>query len=155
MAWKVGNENLEVSSSNLSDPSIGWPPPDPDRIPRKLRKYGVEDVEPEEHIIIDQDEFHKRQQEDFERKDTSKMIRRRKVFHERYNKLDVLSNDTSSPHLYASQVEEGEESWQDGEGQRLKDFGCEEEVEFYDEDEVPLAELLKRRRVATLTVAAD
>jgi palmitoyltransferase len=44
----------------------------------------------------------------------------------------------------------GEEGWRNSEGERLKDFGLDEEVEFYDEqqedDDVPLSQLLERRR---------
>ena len=46
----------------------------------------------------------------------------------------------------AGPVEEGEESWRNSEGERLKDFGVDEDAEFYDEDDIPLAELLRRRR---------
>lgn len=44
----------------------------------------------------------------------------------------------------------GEEGWRNSEGERLKDFGVDEEVEFYDEqeDDVPLGELLARKREA-------
>jgi palmitoyltransferase len=46
---------------------------------------------------------------------------------------------------------EGEEGWRNSEGERLKDFGVDEDVEFYDErdDEIPLAELIARRRAAS------
>jgi palmitoyltransferase len=40
----------------------------------------------------------------------------------------------------------GEEGWRNKEGERLADFGVDEVAEFYDEDEVPLAELIRRRR---------
>ena len=43
--------------------------------------------------------------------------------------------------------DEGEEAWRNKEGERLADFGVDEDVDFYDEDEnVPLAELIKRRQ---------
>ncbi|PVI08019.1 zf-DHHC-domain-containing protein [Periconia macrospinosa] len=45
---------------------------------------------------------------------------------------------------------DGEEAWRNSEGERLLDFGVDEEVEFYDEpdddEDVPLSELLDRRR---------
>ena len=37
--------------------------------------------------------------------------------------------------------------WKDSDGDRLEDFGVDEEIDFYDEDDIPLSELLKRRRV--------
>ena len=40
----------------------------------------------------------------------------------------------------------GEEGWRNKEGERLADFGVDEVVDFYDEDDVPLAELVKRKK---------
>lgn len=52
---------------------------------------------------------------------------------------------------------EGEEAWRNSEGERLKDFGVDEDVEFYDEqedeDDVPLGELLARKRAALGTAS--
>ena len=38
----------------------------------------------------------------------------------------------------------GEEGWRNREGERLADFGVDEVADFYDEDDVPLAELIRR-----------
>jgi palmitoyltransferase len=122
-----------------------------------LRKYGVEDHDHEPHETkeddsLDVDAFRKRQQDDLMRwnKDNTTVLRRRQPFHSRYNEQDIAANDASSPNLYTSGGDEGEESWRDGEGQSLKDFGLDEEAEFYDEDDenIPLAELLRRKRAA-------
>jgi palmitoyltransferase len=45
---------------------------------------------------------------------------------------------------------EGEAAWRNSEGERLKDFGVDEDVEFYDEqdDDVPLSQLIARRQAA-------
>ena len=40
----------------------------------------------------------------------------------------------------------GEEGWRNKEGERLADFGVDEVADFYDEDDVPLAELIRRRK---------
>jgi len=44
--------------------------------------------------------------------------------------------------------DKGEESWRNREGESLADFGVDEVAEFYDEedDDVPIAELIGRRR---------
>lgn len=44
--------------------------------------------------------------------------------------------------------ESGEEGWRNSEGERLKDFGVDEDVEFYDEqgDDLPLSQLLARKK---------
>jgi hypothetical protein len=36
--------------------------------------------------------------------------------------------------------------WRNKEGERLADFGLDEDAEFYDEDNLPLAEIMRRRR---------
>ena len=36
--------------------------------------------------------------------------------------------------------------WRNAEGERLSDFGVDEEAEFYDEDDVPLGQLIERRK---------
>jgi palmitoyltransferase len=52
---------------------------------------------------------------------------------------------------------EGEEGWRNSEGECLKDFGVDEDVEFYDEqeDDIPLAELMARRRAASNAAEAS
>lgn len=37
--------------------------------------------------------------------------------------------------------------WRNKEGERLADFGIDEDAEFYDEDNLPLAEIMRRRQV--------
>ena len=54
---------------------------------------------------------------------------RRKQFHERYMKQDHHKESRTSP----NSQELGEESWRNSEGERLADFGLDEETEFYDE----------------------
>jgi palmitoyltransferase len=136
---------------------IGWPPPDPDRIPRIQRKYGLEEDSAENaafQTATDVAAFRERQQQDYARwdKSNSDMLRRRQPFHKRYDDQAITENDPSSPDLYTEEVDEGEESWRDHEGQRLKDFGLDEEAEFYDQDDdVPLAELVRRRRTGNST----
>ena len=39
------------------------------------------------------------------------------------------------------------EGWRNSEGDRLDDLGVDEDAEYYDEDEIPLTELLRRRHV--------
>lgn len=70
-------------------------------------------------------------------------IRRRQVFHKRFEAVSSPSvQDVKDCDVDDS--EEGEESWRTREGDRLADYGVDEEVEFYDEDDLPLSELAKR-----------
>ena len=83
--------------------------------------------------------FQQRQQEDYRRYDEhDQAITRRTPFRERYQSNRVAALRENG--------DKGEEAWQNSEGERLKDFGLDEEAEFYDEDDIPLSRLLLRKR---------
>lgn len=71
-------------------------------------------------------------------------VHKRKTFHKRFSHGDREDEEpTNTP---PGSDESGEEGWKNAEGERLKDFGVDEEVEFYDEEDVPLAKLIERRK---------
>ena len=83
--------------------------------------------------------FRQRQQQDYRRYDElDQTITRRKPFRERYQRTGVGTLPKNG--------DKGEEAWQNSEGERLKDFGLDEEAEFYDEDNIPLSQVLLRKR---------
>ena len=69
---------------------------------------------------------------------------RRKPFRDRFDENSQLRGDIELSDQDGDVS--GEEGWADSGGSRLKDYGVDEEVEFYDEDELPLAELMRRRQ---------
>lgn len=111
-------------------------------------------------------EFRKRQEADTARYADvhDEYVVRRKTFHERLeeaqrqssrshheeNDEDAVEDDSEpepeEPRGRPSKKDEGEESWRNKEGERLADFGVDEDAEFYDEDDLPLAELMRRRQ---------
>jgi palmitoyltransferase len=122
----------------------------------------------------DVDEFKRRQAADVSRytdADDEYVVRRR-PFHERAAAASSREQETSYYDFddsavidgdeYASDCDEddqsrgrkgpsdahgdGEEAWRNKEGERLADFGVDEMADFYDEDDVPLAELIRRRK---------
>ena len=112
-------------------------------MPRRTRNLGSEqaftfkdhDVESNQERI---QAFRQRQQDDYKRYDEhDQMITRRKPFRERYQSQSVVALPENG--------DVGEEAWQNSEGERLQDFGLDEEAEFYDEDDIPLSQLLLRR----------
>jgi palmitoyltransferase len=149
------SNGLEFETNGFEDPTKSWPPPDPDRMPRTERH-----LDPNEAFtypnrpLSNYDEieaFKMRQREDLLRRQNQSEIRHRKPFHERQGSSasPVLEYNSTE---YGNDVddgtsESGEESWQDSGGNRLKDYGVDEVIEFYDEDEIPLSELLRRRKV--------
>ena len=111
------------------------------------------------------EEFRRRQEADTARYADvdGEYLVRRKPFHERLEEAQRASSQSyyndeddedaiedepepEEPRGRPSRKDEGEESWQNKEGERLADFGVDEDAEFYDEDDLPLAELMRRRR---------
>jgi palmitoyltransferase len=133
--------------NGFEDAAKVWPPPDPDKMPRashrldqdlEVRVYGSPSEEKEA--------FRRRQLQDFER--------RRGVTTD-----DTMEEGSSSDEEeldeYGSEYEKGqygEEDWTNSDGERLRDFGVDEEAEQYEvlaDDDIPLAELLRRRKART------
>ena len=88
--------------------------------------------------------FRQRQQGDFDRHahGSSGTILRRRV--------DSVSNGydnlhgSQQPHI--DDAGQDREGWRDSDGDRLDDFGVDENAEVFDEDNVPLAELIRKRQ---------
>ena len=102
---------------------------------------------------MDVEAFRRRQQADVERKQIDGNLYRRTPFRKRSSITKALNEaeHVEDQHGDATRSEGssgGEEGWRSSEGERLKDFGVDENIEFYDEDDIPLAELLERRREA-------
>ena len=89
--------------------------------------------------------FKQRQQADFERRSDFYGVQRRKPFHQRFEQDDLTSVENDSTEMDEDSHSD-DEGWRDSEGNRLKDYGVDEDVEFYDEDNIPIAQLLKSRR---------
>ncbi|KAG5287722.1 palmitoyltransferase pfa4 [Histoplasma capsulatum G186AR] len=145
---------LEFEVNGFEESTLSWPPPDPDRMykPMPRNNYGSGFTHEQNYISQSQEveAFKLRQREDFRRQQAASEVQRRRPFHKRYMQNVGM---TDFPDLSESESGEnsdsGEEGWRDSEGDRLRDFGVDEEVEFYDEDNIPLAELLRRRKSHT------
>ncbi|KAJ4862417.1 DHHC palmitoyltransferase domain-containing protein [Trichoderma breve] len=120
-----------------------WPPPDPEKLRRAGREGGLArrnfDTElqdaglsPEEQV----EAFRRRQEEDFRRK--NKIMAELEEVDDYYGSDGERDSDEGS---YRN-------GWVNADGERLRDYGVDEEAEQYD-DEVPIAELLRRRKGAT------
>ncbi|WPH02444.1 Palmitoyltransferase pfa4 [Acrodontium crateriforme] len=156
---------LVFEHNEIDDPSKPWPPPDPDRMLRAANRGPLEGSGFTQ--AIDVESFLKRQEADRSRRhedaDGDYVIRRR-PFHERMEHMardrgpyqddeaattDEEEDDDDDRHdndiLGNSADDGGEEAWRNREGERLADFGVDEVVDFYDEDDLPLSELMRRR----------
>ncbi|KAL2357667.1 putative zinc finger protein DHHC domain-containing protein [Cryomyces antarcticus] len=155
---------LRFEVNGFEDPDTTWPPPDPDRMPRVRRRFDPDTAFV--HGDTEVEAFRQRQAEDLKRYTQPQgTIHRRLPFHKRfsdpntvseYGVEDVGEEDFSDGinEVEEEEEEEGEEAWRNSEGERLGDFGVDEDVEFYDEDDIPLAELIRRRKSARIADVA-
>ena len=169
---KVEN-GLEFEHNEIDSPNKPWPPPDPDRLFRVPRHNPLAEgngfTQP-----IDLDSFHDRQQADLARYEDAdgEYVVRRRPFHERLEEMQRVERQREAydPGETAIETDEesegsgsesesdvvdrrkknddngGEEGWRTKEGERLADFGVDEVADFYDEDDLPLAEIMRRRK---------
>ncbi|KAK2758762.1 Palmitoyltransferase [Arachnomyces sp. PD_36] len=150
---------LEFEVNGFEDAHTSWPPPDPDRIHRRFEPLQSTATSPfavreQSAANFDVEAFRRRQQADLQRQAG---FHRRRPFHERHADLadntergyenDSIDGDEDSDE--GKGTSGGEEGWRDAEGDRLGDFGVDEEAEFYDEDDIPLAQLIEQRRNQT------
>ncbi|RDW81630.1 putative palmitoyltransferase with autoacylation activity Pfa4 [Aspergillus mulundensis] len=138
---------LEYEENGFEDPTVSWPPPDPDRIPLPPREqqndlmYGTTDTSGN----IEVEAFRRRQEADLRRRRGLVELERRKPFHARFENSSNESSDVDSD-VKNEDSDRGEEGWKNSEGERLRDFGVDEEAEFYDEEDIPLAILIQQRK---------
>ncbi|KAH0832797.1 Palmitoyltransferase pfa4 [Fonsecaea pedrosoi] len=145
------SSGLVFETNGFEDPGTTWPPPDPDRMPRLERPLeSVHSAFVHDHNEFspndEMEAFKRRQQADFELRPDYYGVQRRKPFHDRFEEENLEPVEDDYIDLDDDESLSGEEGWQDSGGNRLKDYGVDEDVEFYDEDSVPIAELLSRRR---------
>ena len=168
------NGGTSFPDNGLEEPSTSWPPPDPDRMFRGARSADEAQAFTQS---MDVESFRRRQEADLLRyrpAAASSTVQRRVPFHVRLedeqssdsryqrnnNERFFVTNDgddegdeddedmaTPEP-PQKLKAGEGEEGWRNSEGERLADFGVDEDAEFYDEDDLPLAELMRRRNAA-------
>ncbi|KAL4765050.1 putative palmitoyltransferase with autoacylation activity Pfa4 [Aspergillus foveolatus] len=141
---------LEFEENGFEDPSVSWPPPDPDRIPlppRDQRDGSMYDITDTSGTSghIDVEAFNRRKEADLRRRRAPAEIKRRKPFHVRLEEYSDDSSDAEAGTGSNDDSEHGEEGWKNSEGERLRDFGVDEEAEFYDEEDIPLALLIQQR----------
>ncbi|GFF38884.1 palmitoyltransferase with autoacylation activity Pfa4 [Aspergillus lentulus] len=140
---------LEFEVNGFEDPNLSWPPPDPDRIPLPAKREDMSAA-----IAAADASYHRAvQARNMQRSNDASHsggghIQRRKRFHDRFNenKTKVQDSESESDTSDDGEVQDGEEGWKNSEGDRLRDFGVDEEAEFYDEEDIPLGILIQRRR---------
>jgi palmitoyltransferase len=154
----------EFEVNGFEDESKSWPPPDPDKFPRVKRKV---DVDEDFEDVGDVEAFRRRQQGDYERRRMQgEAVDSGRVMQPLGDEDDPFGPYSPDPVKrdrdafedeqddYESEVEEGidgEEGWTNAEGDRLRDFGVDEDADLLAEEEIPLGELLRRRKARAFT----
>lgn len=143
----------DFETNGFEDPGTTWPPIDPDKLPRnELRSAATLARD-----VGDVKAFKRRQQQDMKRWQSTTSDNIREQEFARATTVDDEDNDvldTEEEDDYESEYEEGmdgEEGWTSRDGSRLKDFGVDEDAEVVvekelHEDDIPLGELIRRRR---------
>ncbi|KAK5134368.1 hypothetical protein LTR08_006548 [Meristemomyces frigidus] len=154
---------LSFEHNGIDNPSKPWPPTDPDRMMRAVRTPLTGTGFTQQ---MDVAAFRARQAADIARYEDAdgEYVVRRRPFHERLEAANLRADqrvyeiedrDEEASDADGDGSDEtalhrvdgaGEEGWRNKEGERLADFGVDEIADFYDEDDVPLAELIRRRK---------
>ncbi|EFY86345.1 palmitoyltransferase pfa4 [Metarhizium acridum CQMa 102] len=123
-----------------------WPPPDPEKIRRANREWpaGRRDFKAELRNADTTEE----QKRAFKERQLQDMQRRSHLLAEleEVDDYDMLNEDSDGIG-YSS---DPEVHWRNNDGERLQDYGVDEETEFAqttEDDDVPLVELLRRRNI--------
>ncbi|KAH9879197.1 hypothetical protein J1614_002636 [Plenodomus biglobosus] len=160
---------LAFETNGFEDEATMWPPPDPDRsFKTRVQAVNADAFTYQNSSLSNEDTlaaFKKRQAEDvirrrqpFVERLEAKVQRETDVYEDEEDRLEYGDDASDAEEDYTvrgtshSGAREGEEGWRNSEGERLQDFGVDEDVEFYDEqdDEIPLKELLARRQAAAM-----
>ncbi|KAF3001999.1 Palmitoyltransferase [Curvularia kusanoi] len=168
------SSGLSFKVNGFESDDTPWPPPDPDRAYRRRVQdegpaFTYRDAELSQEETVQA--FRARQAED--------AVRRRKPFVQRMEAVrdggrggyarggyeedglldeldDASGEEAEDEGRRYGDGDEGEEGWRNSEGERLKDFGVDEDVEFYDEqeDDIPLSVLIARRQADAASAAS-
>lgn len=121
-----------------------WPPPDPEKIrraarawPAARRDYEAELRELDVDVTPDQ-----RKMAFKERQDADNKRRRRLIAELEEDENDAYADDDDADDISF----DGGPGWTNSDGERLRDYGVDEDTEMTLDDDVPLAELVRRRK---------
>lgn len=120
---------VDWEENGFEDKGKMWPPPDPDKMPRSQRNLAEEVGEVDYKSGREEIEaFKARQRKDMQRWEDKEGID------------DEYGSDGEEEGM------DGEIGWTNSDGDRLRDYGVDEDAESLDEDDIPLGELLRRRK---------
>ncbi|XHG03392.1 Palmitoyltransferase [Aspergillus wentii] len=141
---------LDFEVNGFEESNVSWPPPDPDRIPLPAKSFRNDDAftDPQTYSSAYEqvEAFNRRKAEDLKRQKAGMEVQRRKRFGKRLKEENNRDSDSEGTDPRSdNESDDGEEGWKNSEGERLRDFGVDEDIEFYDEEDIPLGILMQQR----------
>lgn len=145
---------MRWETNGFEDVGVQWPPPDPDRmlrptasITRELQAFVHNDRRHGSSVEDEVAAFRRRQQADLKRWERPGEIQKQKNLGVR----DALPSSDMEDEEWSSEGEyeegmDGQVGWTNSDGDRLRDYGVDEEADGLDED-LPLSELLRRQKL--------
>lgn len=136
--------------NGFNDKENMWPPLDPEKLRRAVGGWGLSrrnyEAELEDDGLPPQEQleaFKRRQDEDMMRRK-----RRQGALMAELEEVDGLGSDRDDYDDDETNNHNAMHNWVNSDGEHLRDYGVDEDAEEEDED-VPLAELIRRRNVGT------
>lgn len=161
--------NPQVGKYNKDQPGIGWaweengfnhtegmwPPPDPEKLRRGAREWPTArrdfqaELLRETNLSPDEEKaaFMERQKQDMKRREHMLLAELEEM--DDYSMIDDDDDDVHNDF----KVDHGEDgrNWTNSEGERLRDFGVDDDTdddpEGDDDEDIPLGELIRRRKI--------
>lgn len=135
-----------------------WPPLDPEKVRRAARAWPAARRNYEAELLeLDADAYASpdQQKSAFKQRQEADISRRRKLIDELEENEDTPAStgdeydddDDDDDHGTSNTGWNDSKGWTNSDGERLHDYGVDEDTEARLDDDVPLAELLRRRRV--------
>lgn len=141
------DSGITWETNGFEDENTQWPPPDPDRMPRPDNSTDNQQAfvhNDSQHNSAEEEvaAFRKRQQADLQRWQKPKKGLK---YTDEIPSSDVDEEEFDSGSAYEEGMD-GEIGWTNSDGDRLRDYGVDEEADVLDDD-IPLSELLRRQKV--------
>lgn len=122
--------------NGFEDEGKTWPPPDPDKMTKGLRREVPKDERDYGTIEEEKEAFRRRQENDYKRWEKTENV----------DENEGEEESGSDEGGYEEGID-GKPGWTNSDGDRLRDYGVDEEAEIVaDDDDIPLGELLRRRK---------
>jgi palmitoyltransferase len=148
----------EYETNGFEIPGTSWPPPDPDRMPRNMspsrRHRGTFSDHPNRQrrdqrrrVGLDGSDSPAEVPDEYDWLEGDDEDDNGHGYDEEVREEDDYKNVYDYDYVGDNGIDENSGGWMNSQGDRLRDYGVDEEAEVLtDEDDIPLGELIRRRK---------